>query len=69
MYKFQQKLKGLKNRIKKWIREEFGNIFTDKKLIESCIQEIQSIGMNEEYTSNLQMEESRLCSPLEEQEK
>ena len=59
----------MKNRIKKWNKEEFGNIFADKKLIESCIQEIQSVGMNEGYTSNLQMEEFRLCSQLEEREK
>ena len=31
MYKFQYKLKTLKERIKKWNREEFINIFIEKK--------------------------------------
>ena len=69
LYKFQQKLKGLKNRVKKWNMEEFGNIFVDKNIIEYRIQEIQSIGMNEGYTNNMQMEEIRLYSQLEEWEK
>ena len=31
MYRFQQKLKALKAKICTWNREEFGNIFEDKK--------------------------------------
>ena len=50
MYKFQQKLKALKYRIKKWNREEFGNILMDKRTIEFCIQEMHSIGMRDGYT-------------------
>ena len=31
MFHFQQKLKALKVKIRTWNREEFGNIFEDKK--------------------------------------
>ena len=31
MFHFQQKLKALKAKNRKWNREEFGNIFEDKK--------------------------------------
>lgn len=50
MYKFQQSMKGLKAKIKKWNKEEFGNIFLDKKMLEKRLQEIQTIGTNEGYT-------------------
>ena len=31
MYRFHQKLKDLKDKIHTWNKEEFGNIFEDKK--------------------------------------
>jgi len=33
MYTFQQKLKHIKEEIKKWNKETFGNIITDNKKI------------------------------------
>ena len=33
MYSFQQKLKALKAKIHTWNKEDFGNIFEDKKRI------------------------------------
>ena len=33
MYIFQQKLKALKAKIRTWNKEDFGNIFKDKKNI------------------------------------
>ena len=69
MYKFQNKLKGLQERIKKWNKDEFGNIFADKKIPESLLQEVQVIGMNDGYTTNLKVEEFNLCSKIEERER
>lgn len=34
MYKFQHKLKSIKNGIKQCNKETFGNIFTDKRNLE-----------------------------------
>ena len=34
MYNFQQNLKGLKSKIKMWNKEEFGNIFHEKRRME-----------------------------------
>ena len=45
MHQFQQKLKLLKNNIKKWNKESFGNIFQAKKELDSKIQEVQIKGM------------------------
>ena len=69
MYKFQHNLKGLKERVKKWNKDEFGNIFVDKKILETRLQEIQTIGMNNGYTTNLQMEEFNICSKIEERKR
>ena len=40
MNKSQWKLKGLKESVKKWKKEEFDNIFADKKILETWLQEI-----------------------------
>ena len=69
MYKFQWKLKGLKENIKKWNNQEFGSIFSHKNTMEAHLQEVQSIGRNEGYTIDLKMEELSLYSILEEREK
>ena len=65
MYKFQHKLKGLKEKIKKWNKEEFGNIFSNKNIVEGCLQEVQSTGINEGYSTDLEMEELSLFSRIE----
>ena len=69
MYKFQQSMKGLKAKIKKWNKEEFGNIFLDKKMLEKRLQEIQTIGTNEGYTLEIKNKKLSLCSKLEERKK
>ena len=56
MYKFQQKLKKLKDKIKKWEKEDFGNISIEKRVLESMLAEIQTIGMNSRYSVELQEE-------------
>lgn len=40
MYRFQQRLKTLKEKIKTWNKEEFGNIFEDKNRLEAQLKEI-----------------------------
>ena len=53
----------------KWNKEKFGNIFANKKLLVSRLQDIQAIGMNNQYTTNLNMDEFILCSKIEERER
>ena len=49
MYWFQRNLNALKNKIKKWNKEEFGNIFEDKYYLEECLENIQKQGMKDGY--------------------
>ena len=69
MYNFQQNLKGLKANIKKWNKEEFGNIFCKKRHLEVRLHEIKTIGTNEGYSMALIEEEMTLEAKLEEREK
>ena len=46
-YHFQQKLKALKDKIRMWNREDFGNIFEDKKWLISEIDLINRKGMED----------------------
>ena len=55
--------------IKKWSKEEFGNIFFDNFFLETQFLEIKTIGMNSGYTTNLKMEETSICSKIEERER
>ena len=69
MYNFQQNLKGLKAKIKKWNKQEFGNIFHEKRRLEVYLQEIQAIGTNEGYSMASKEEDQILEVKLEEREK
>ena len=62
-------MKALKTNIKKWNKEEFGNIFREKCRLEVRLQEIQTIGTNEDYSQALIEEERMLEVKLEEWEK
>lgn len=42
MYVFQQKLKYIKERLKTWNKESFGNIMLEKHKLEKQLEEIQS---------------------------
>lgn len=42
MYIFQQKLKHIKEKIKKWNKDLFGNIMSEKLRLEQQIEEIKS---------------------------
>ena len=46
MYNFQQKLKALKARIYTWNKEDFGNIFSNKKRLIKDIYLLQKNGMD-----------------------
>ena len=60
MYQFQQKLKLLKSNIKKWNKESFGNIFQDKKELDSKIQEVQIKGMQSGFSDEIRADENLL---------
>ena len=49
MFVFQQKLKHIKECIKKSNKESLGNIFQEKKRLEQQIEEIQIKAMSEGY--------------------
>ena len=57
MYQFQQNLKLLKNKIKKWNKESFGNNFQAKKELDSKIQEVQIKGMQSGFSDEICMQE------------
>ena len=69
MWSFQQNLKALKSKIKKWNKEEFGNIFQEKRRLEIRLHEIQTIGLDEGYSQALIEEERLVENQLEECEK
>ena len=68
MYCFQQKLKALKAKICTWNREEFGNIFEDKKRFISEIELINQKGMNDGWDYNMNIKEKDLVCHLEARE-
>lgn len=49
MYTLQQKCKYVKDYLKKWNKESFGNILVEKHRLKSQIGEIQSKVMKEGY--------------------
>ena len=53
MYDFQQNLKLLKNKIKKWNSDSFGNSFREKKELDSKIQEVQQKGMQNDFSEEI----------------
>eukprot|EP00253_Pinus_taeda_P012157 PITA_12157 len=68
MARFQKKLKFLKGEIKKWNKDNFGNIFKEK---ESILQELKSIQQRlilEGRTEELAHKEQEMESKLQEQE-
>ena len=66
---FQQNMKALESKIKKWNKEEFRIIFCEKRLLEICLHEIQTIEINEGYSQALIEEENLVEAQIEEREK
>ena len=69
MYQFQQKLKSLKARICTWNREDFGNIFQEKKKLIEDIKLIHRRGMEEGWDDELREQEKDLMNHLEARER
>ena len=69
MYQFQQKMKEFKARIRTWRKEYFGNIFHDKKILISQLEEIQTREMNEGYEDDLKQQEIYPLSQLASRER
>ena len=69
MYRFQQKLKALKSKIRTWNREEFGNIFEDKKRLISELELINREGMENGWNEHMKKKEKYLWCQLEARER
>ena len=69
MYQFQQKLKHLKEHIKKWNKDSFGNIFQEKQVLETKIQHLQSQVMLNGYTEDLRLQEKTLLQEFNQRER
>ena len=71
MYKFQQRLKSIKIKIKDWNRDHFGNIFQEKARLERRLVELQQKGMQDDFSEDILQEETsilRLIAQRETQE-
>ena len=69
MYKFQQRLKHLKGKIKSWNKNSFGNIFEEKQRVEEKLQRLQEEVMHKGYTEEMKLEEEKLFADLNQREK
>ena len=65
MFRFQQKLKALKAKICMWNREEFGNIFEDKKKPLLELDLINKKGMEGGWNEDMKVKEKDLMGHLE----
>ena len=69
MYGLQQKLKYIKENLKKWNKESFGNIILEKWKLETQIEELQKSMMEEGYTENTKSREQELLQELMQHER
>eukprot|EP00253_Pinus_taeda_P033211 PITA_33211 len=69
MHSFQLRLKGIKNKIKKWNREEFGNIQHEQGKLQSRLERIQQQIISDGRSQDLAEEEGRVITQLEERRK
>eukprot|EP00253_Pinus_taeda_P035515 PITA_35515 len=69
MHTFQLKLKEMKNKIKKWNKEEFGKIMEDKKRLEQRMEDLQQMDIMEGIEEERKQEEGRVLNQLEERRK
>ena len=69
MYNFQQKLKALKAKIHTWNKEDFGNIFEDKKRLMNEIDLIHQKGMETRWHMEMKEKEKDLLNQLDASEK
>eukprot|EP00253_Pinus_taeda_P035189 PITA_35189 len=69
MHTFQLKLKEMKNKIKKWNKEEFGNIMEGKKRLEQRMEDLQHMDIIEGIKEERSKEEGKRVLQHEEIEK
>lgn len=69
MHTIHLKLKKLKWKIKKWNKEEFGNIMEEKQKLEKVMEEIQQKIILEGRDEERSNEEGRIIGQLEERRK
>jgi len=69
MHTFQLKLKELKGRIKKWNKEEFGNIMEERQKLEGEMETLQQKIIIEGRTEESSKEEGIILGKLEERRK
>jgi hypothetical protein len=65
MFRLQKKLKHIKEKLKKWNKEVFGNIDQAKKLIEERMERLQEQCIQEGYTEERKKEENQLLQDWE----
>jgi len=66
MHTFQLRLKDLKGRIKKWNKEEFGNIQKEQEILQIKMKQIQHKIIKEGRSEELAEEEELVINKLEE---
>jgi hypothetical protein len=64
MYKFQQKLKNLKQHLKAWNKSTFGNIFQAQEILNQQIQDLQQQIRTQGLTDSLKEQESLLNNQM-----
>ena len=69
MHSFQLRLKEIKSKIKKWNREEFGNIQQEQGKLQSRLERIQQQIISDGQSQELDEEEGRVITQLEERRK
>lgn len=69
MHTFQLKLKELKGKIKKWNKEEFGNIMEEKQKLEGEMETLQQKIIEEGRTDESIRQEGIILGKLEERRK
>jgi exonuclease III len=69
MYRFQQKLKNLKLRLKSWNRHTFGNIFETQKQLTEQMNEIQCKIREQGFTEELKNQELKVTQQLEDRKR
>ena len=69
VYQFKQKLRKLKAKLRTWNKEEFRDIFQDKKLLKNQLEEIQHEGMDNGYMNDLRNREQILLDQLNARER
>lgn len=65
MHTFQLHLKELKEKIKKWNKEEFGNVQQEQEMLQENMRKVQQQIINEGRTKILVEEEGQLLNKLE----